>query len=88
MAILAINRCVETVLGIDDRELAQSIWEVGKTIGNPSEFADALNREFAEFGFSEAFVFDCFGAIQDVRHGRKPAALNGAPANLHGFADD
>lgn len=80
MAINVISRCVETVLGIDDRELSQSIWEAVKTITNPSDFADVLDREFPEFGFSEAFVFDCFGAIQDVRQGRKPAPAS-APAS-------
>lgn len=51
--------------------LAQSIWETGNEAKNPSEFTSALaNSDLQEFGFTEAFTFDLWGAISDAKQGR------------------
>ena len=33
-----------------------------------------------EFGFSDDFIFDCWGAIQDAKAGRVPASQSAAAA--------
>lgn len=71
VAIDKINALLEGFLGISDAELAQSIWETGTEAKNPSEFAQALaNSDLQEFGFTEAFTFDLWGAISDAKQGR------------------
>lgn len=63
-----INALLESFLGISDAELAQSIWEVGSELNNPSTFAEAMKRsDLCEFGFTDSFVFDLWGAISDVK---------------------
>ena len=52
-------------------KLAQSIWETGSTLTNPSEFASAMdNSELEMFGFTDDFIFDLWGAISDAKQGR------------------
>lgn len=55
--------------------LAQSIWETGNEAKNPSEFASAIaGSDLQEFGFTEAFTFDLWGAISDAKQGRLKTA--------------
>ena len=50
---------------------ATSIWELGCNRDNPSEFASAMEQsEFNDFGFTEDFIFDLYGAISDAKQGR------------------
>lgn len=71
IAIDKINALLESFLGINDTELAQSIWETGIAAENPSEFSTAIeNSDLSEFGFTEMFVFDLWGAISDAKQGR------------------
>lgn len=50
---------------------AQTIWELGSKKDNPSDFALAMdNSELKEFGFTDDFVFDLWGAISDAKSGR------------------
>lgn len=71
IAIDKINGLLESFLGINDTELAQTIWETGSTSENPSEFSVAMeDSELKIFGFTEAFVFDLWGAISDAKQGR------------------
>jgi hypothetical protein len=71
LAVAKINSLLETFMGIHDSELAQTIWELGKGYQNPHEFFEAIsNSEISDFGFSEDFIFDLWGAISDARAGR------------------
>ena len=50
---------------------AQTIWELGRNYTNPHEFCEIITQsEIADFGFSEDFIFDLWGAISDARSGR------------------
>ena len=50
---------------------AQSIWEMGANRDNPSDFALAMDQsELEAFGFTDDFVFDLWGAINDAKQGR------------------
>jgi hypothetical protein len=71
VAVAKINSLLEVFMGIHDSELAQTIWELGRNYVNPHEFCVAVNQsEIADFGFSEDFIFDLWGAISDARDGR------------------
>jgi PDZ domain-containing protein GIPC len=49
---------------------AQSIWETGCHVTNPSDFASAMeNSDLNKFA-AESFVFDLWGAITDAKQGR------------------
>lgn len=53
---------------------AQSIWEIGCKNTNPVEFKAALDEsELQEFGFTDAFAFDLWGAVTDAKQGRLKA---------------
>ena len=41
-----------------------------KTLSNPSDFAMAVDEEFADFQFPDDFIFDIWGAVSDGRSGR------------------
>lgn len=70
-AIEKINQLLEDLMGINDTELAQSIFEKGANIDNPSEFATAMdNSDLEVFGFSDMFIFELYGAIDDAKKGR------------------
>ncbi len=71
LAVAKINSLLELFMGIHDSELAQTIWEIGRNYLNPHEFCEKVNEsEIADFGFSEDFIFDLWGAINDAKSGR------------------
>lgn len=71
LAVAKINSLLETFMGIHDSDLAQTIWELGRNYTNPHEFCEIITQsEIADFGFSEDFIFDLWGAISDARSGR------------------
>ncbi|KAK2157666.1 hypothetical protein LSH36_187g06020 [Paralvinella palmiformis] len=71
IAIDKINALLESFMGINDTELAQTIWEQGSSLDNPHDFAVAMdNSDLGEFGFTDDFVFDLWGAITDAKQGR------------------
>ncbi|XP_074640757.1 PDZ domain-containing protein GIPC3-like [Tubulanus polymorphus] len=72
-AIKKIDELIENYLGVADGVLAQSIWEIGKSKDNPSQFALEVDNNFSEFGFSDEIVFDIWGAIGDAKSGRLAA---------------
>ncbi|CAF0779343.1 unnamed protein product [Brachionus calyciflorus] len=77
LAVAKINSLLETFMGIHDSDLAQTIWELGRNYTNPHEYLEAINQsEIADFGFSEDFIFDLWGAISDARDGRLRALGN------------
>jgi hypothetical protein len=50
---------------------AQSIWEKGTKTDNPHDFAVSIDEsDLADFGFTDDFVFDLWGAILDAKSGR------------------
>jgi len=54
---------------------AQSIWETGSRVKNPSDFAVAISSsDLCGFSFSESFIFDLWGAVSDAQQGRLHAA--------------
>ena len=71
VAVAKINSLLETFMGIHDSDLAQTIWELGRNYHNPHEFCEKITQsEISDFGFSEDFIFDLWGAINDARAGR------------------
>ncbi|CAD5125268.1 DgyrCDS13515 [Dimorphilus gyrociliatus] len=72
-AVLArekINELMEKFLGINDGDLAQTIWDVGHDKDNPSDFASAIDdSELNMFNFTVDFKFDLWGAINDAKSG-------------------
>ncbi|XP_076331195.1 PDZ domain-containing protein GIPC1-like [Tachypleus tridentatus] len=70
-AIEKINGLLESFMGINDNELATQIWELGHDKENPSQFVTAVdNSDLEEFGFTDNFIFDLWGAISDAKSGR------------------
>lgn len=58
---------------------AQSIWEMGCGVENPSLFASKVEEsDLSVFGFTQDFIFDLWGAISDAKQGRlkKTAEFN------------
>ena len=50
---------------------AQSIWEIGNKKDNPHDFAMAVDAsELEAFGFTDDFIFDLWGSINDAKSGR------------------
>ena len=50
---------------------AQQIWEAGREKENPHDFAVAIDgSDLQDFGFTDDFVFDLWGAISDAKSGR------------------
>ncbi len=77
LAINKINVLLESFMGINDSELAQTIWELGESQINPSAFARAIeNSEIGQFEFSQDFIFDLWGAIDDARNNRLKLKCN------------
>lgn len=71
VAVDKINGLLESFMGINDTDLAQSIWEAGCKKDNPHDFAVAIDEsDLGEFGFTDDFVFDMWGAISDAKSGR------------------
>lgn len=66
-----INNLLESFMGINDTELAQSIWEIGSKVDNPHDFAVQVDEsDLQMFGFTDDFIFDLWGAISDAKTGR------------------
>lgn len=50
---------------------AQQIWEAGREKENPHDFAVQIDSsDLQDFGFTDDFVFDLWGAISDAKSGR------------------
>ena len=57
--------------------VAHSIWETGCTSDNPSTFSSAMeDSDLSEFGFTESFIFDLWGAIYNAKQGRLKKVQN------------
>ncbi|OBS66401.1 hypothetical protein A6R68_05060 [Neotoma lepida] len=69
-AIEKVDDLLELYMGIRDIDLATTMFEAGKDKSNPDEFAVALDETLGDFAFPDEFVFDVWGAIGDVKHGR------------------
>ncbi|XP_068676155.1 PDZ domain-containing protein GIPC3-like [Montipora foliosa] len=65
-----VDDLLESFLGIRDPDLAETLVTKSKTLDNPSDFAMAVDEEFADFQFPDDFIFDIWGAISDSRSGR------------------
>ncbi|GFO04712.1 PDZ domain-containing protein gipc1 [Plakobranchus ocellatus] len=66
-----INNLLESFMGINDTELAQTIWEIGSKADNPHDFAVGVDEsDLQMFGFTDDFIFDMWGAISDAKSGR------------------
>lgn len=71
VAVEKINGLLESFMGINDTELSQSIWEIGSRSENPHDFAVGMDEsDLKEFGFTDDFIFDLWGAISDAKQGR------------------
>jgi len=50
---------------------AQTIWEIGSKAENPHDFTVGMdNSDLKDFGFTDDFIFDLWGAISDAKSGR------------------
>ena len=50
---------------------AQTIWEIGSKAENPHDFAVGMDdSDLKDFGFTDDFIFDLWGAISDAKSGR------------------
>ncbi|XP_054274894.1 PDZ domain-containing protein GIPC3-like [Macrosteles quadrilineatus] len=67
----SINQLLEGFMGINDSELATQIWEHAEGKTNSMDFAEAIdNSDLEEFGFTDEFIIELWGAITDARAGR------------------
>ncbi|PVD22669.1 hypothetical protein C0Q70_15924 [Pomacea canaliculata] len=65
-ATVEIMNCVWDV-----KYTAQTIWEIGSRSENPHEFTVGMDEsDLKEFGFTDDFIFDLWGAISDAKSGR------------------
>ena len=70
-ALDRINSLLESFMGINDNDLANEIWDLGQEKANPHDFVVAIdNSDLKEFGFSDDFIFDLWGAVSDAKAGR------------------
>lgn len=44
--------------------------ELSKNRKNPSDFALAIDQDFADFEFPDDFIFDIWGVVSDAKSGR------------------
>lgn len=66
-----INTILESFMGISDTELATQIWELAEGKCNSIDFAEAIdNSDLEDFGFTDEFVIELWGAVTDARAGR------------------
>ncbi|KAM3962411.1 PDZ domain-containing protein GIPC-like protein kermit [Aphomia sociella] len=66
-----INLLLETFMGINDTELATQMWDLAEGKTNSMQLADAIdNSDLQEFGFTDEFIIELWGAITDARSGR------------------
>ena len=71
--LITFHACISFPLSFT----AQSNWETGNETNNPSEFTVALeNSDLCEFGFTEPFIFDLWGAVSDAKQGRLQSIQN------------
>jgi len=66
-----INELLENFMGINDSDLASQIYELGEDKENTMDFAEAIDSsDLEEFGFTDSFIFELWGAITDAKSGR------------------
>ncbi|EZA49812.1 hypothetical protein DMN91_004298 [Ooceraea biroi] len=71
LGVEKINAILETFMGISDTELATQIWELAEGKCNSIDFAEAIdNSDLEDFGFTDEFVIELWGAVTDARAGR------------------
>ncbi|XP_017880046.1 PDZ domain-containing protein GIPC3 [Ceratina calcarata] len=71
IGIEKINVILESFMGIYDTELATQIWELAEGKCNSIDFAEAIdNSDLEDFGFTDEFVIELWGAVTDARAGR------------------
>ncbi|KAL8570714.1 PDZ domain-containing protein gipc1 [Nucella lapillus] len=71
VAVDKINGLLESFMGINDTELSQTIWEIGSKADNPHDFTVGMDdSDLRDFGFTDDFIFDLWGAISDAKSGR------------------
>ncbi|OWF35522.1 PDZ domain-containing protein GIPC1-like [Mizuhopecten yessoensis] len=77
VAVDKINGLLESFMGINDSELATTIWEMGSASENPHDFTTKIDEsEIKDFGFTDDFIFDLWGAISDAKQGRLQKTAN------------
>lgn len=71
LGVEKINTILESFMGISDTELATQIWELAEGKCNSIDFAEAIdNSDLEDFGFTDEFVIELWGAVTDARAGR------------------
>ncbi|XP_072396557.1 PDZ domain-containing protein GIPC1-like [Diabrotica undecimpunctata] len=66
-----INNILESLMGINDSELATQIWELSVGKQNSMDFAESVDEsDLATFEFTDEIIIELWGAITDARDGR------------------
>ncbi|CAD5231576.1 unnamed protein product [Bursaphelenchus xylophilus] len=67
-----INKVFEEYLGVNDDELALSIWELGRGCGDLMEMEDKLraSEDLSAFSFPDELIFDMWGIVDDHKNNR------------------
>lgn len=66
-----INNLLESFMGINDTELAAQMWDLADGKTNSMQLAEAIdNSDLQEFGFTDEFIIELWGAVTDARSGR------------------
>lgn len=66
-----INSLLESFMGINDTDLATQMWDLSGGKTNSMQLAEAIdNSDLQEFGFTDEFIIELWGAITDARSGR------------------
>lgn len=86
LAIEKINAKLEEYMGINDAELAQTVWEYGRAEDNPYEFTTKIkDSDLALLGFTDDFIYDLWGACDDAKKGRLKCAASDLPPAVKEF---
>lgn len=66
-----INSLLESFMGINDTDLATQMWDLSGGKTNSMQLAEAIdNSDLQEFGFTDEFIIELWGAVTDARSGR------------------
>ncbi|KAL3309242.1 hypothetical protein Ciccas_012209, partial [Cichlidogyrus casuarinus] len=68
-AVNLINSVIGTHLGIEDEEMARSIFDSCKTCKNPVDVADQVDDTLGSFQFPETSKREIWGIISDFQRG-------------------
>lgn len=67
-----LNDLFDTYLGVQDDELAETIWDTAQTCKTLTEMMQKIRgSELQEFDFPDELIFDMWGIVSDLARMRK-----------------